>query len=154
MGSKPGGVPGAAFSNAWYGDTALGPWARVLLPLPTCQALCRSLPACIFSVKPPVPLQDRYLLSPFADTEGLCHAHAYVLQSLTGLAGIKGEKRTSGNKKSKHWEDMFMKERRRLRTHLLNRTYTTRNAKITKNSLLNLILQCNHLFIIYLTAIY
>lgn len=37
-----------------------------------------------------------------------------VMQSLTGPAGIKREKRASGNKKSKHWEDMFMKERRRL----------------------------------------
>lgn len=28
-------------------------------------------PACIFSVKPPVPLQDRYLLSPFYRHRGL-----------------------------------------------------------------------------------
>ena len=155
MGSKPEGVPGADFLQRLV-------WGHS--PEPVCTRAVTTTPNVSGSL--PVSFQlASSLLSPqwpykigiyyphFTDTE---HAACMpnVMQWLTGPAGIKKRRELLEIRKVNTWRTRLWRKEKVMGHNLLSRTHITRNAKITKNSLLNLILQCNHLFIIYLTAIY
>lgn len=102
---------------------------------------------CVLSFKPPVTLWARYLLPPSykkgTDTEGLCHMPSVVRLGVRERRGEFPEKR-----KVIIWSTCLWRKGEGYGTQFTKQHPTTRNASITKNSLLKLILKCNRLFII------